>query len=243
MNIVAMIPARIGSTRLKMKNLALINNKPMIYYSINKALEADIFNKVVINSDSQIFSTIAKKYGVEFYNRNKKLGSSTTKSDEVVLDFIDAYKEADIIVWLNPIAPFQKISEIKEAINYFKKNNLDSLITVENKKVHCNFNGSPVNYSPNEPFAQTQDLIPVQPFSYTIMMWRTDTFRKEYELNGHALFCGNFDVFPVSTLSSLIIKNEDDLKLADYIMQRYNDYNDYLVRYDKIIDNIIMEKK
>ena len=34
---IAMIPARIGSTRLKYKNLALINNKPLIYYAINAA--------------------------------------------------------------------------------------------------------------------------------------------------------------------------------------------------------------
>ena len=32
--IIAMIPARVGSERLKMKNLALINGKPLIYYSI-----------------------------------------------------------------------------------------------------------------------------------------------------------------------------------------------------------------
>ena len=30
-----MIPARIGSERLKFKNLALVNNRPLIYYSIN----------------------------------------------------------------------------------------------------------------------------------------------------------------------------------------------------------------
>ena len=33
-NIIAMIPARIGSTRFKMKNLALLDGKPMISYAI-----------------------------------------------------------------------------------------------------------------------------------------------------------------------------------------------------------------
>ena len=41
--IVAMIPARIGSERLKKKNLALLNKKPLIYYAINAAKKSKIF--------------------------------------------------------------------------------------------------------------------------------------------------------------------------------------------------------
>ena len=83
-----MIPARIGSTRLKMKNLALINGKPMIYYAIQAAKDSNIFDKIIINSDSEIFSEIAERYGVEFYLRPKRLGGSEIKSDDVVFDFI-----------------------------------------------------------------------------------------------------------------------------------------------------------
>ena len=57
--ICAMIPARIGSQRLKYKNLALINKKPMIYYAIEAAKKSGCFNKIFINSDHDIFSKIA----------------------------------------------------------------------------------------------------------------------------------------------------------------------------------------
>ena len=40
--IIAMIPARIGSVRLKKKNLILINNQPLIYYAINAAKKSNI---------------------------------------------------------------------------------------------------------------------------------------------------------------------------------------------------------
>ena len=56
-----MIPARIGSERLKKKNLALIGKKPLIQYSIEAAKNAKIFDDIYINSDSVIFSKIAKK--------------------------------------------------------------------------------------------------------------------------------------------------------------------------------------
>ena len=81
--IIAMIPARVGSERLKMKNLALINGKPLIYYSIKAAKDSGIFDKIVLNSDSQIFGEIATRYDIDFYLRPRELGSSETKSDDV----------------------------------------------------------------------------------------------------------------------------------------------------------------
>ena len=56
--IYAMIPARIGSTRLKMKNLALINGKPLIYYAIKAAKDSGVFERIIVNSDSECFSKI-----------------------------------------------------------------------------------------------------------------------------------------------------------------------------------------
>lgn len=148
--IYAMIPARYGSTRLKMKNLALINNKPMINYSIQAAISSNVFDKVIVNSEHTIFNSIADRYGVNFYHRTNNLGSSEAKSDSVVADFMEAHPEADIVAWVNPISPFQTAKEISDVVNYFVQNNLDSLITVENKQVHCNYMGGPINYDPDE---------------------------------------------------------------------------------------------
>ena len=105
----------------------------------------------------------------------KDLGSSQAKSDSVVANFMQAYPEADIVAWVNPISPFQTGKEISNVINYFVKNNLDSLITVEDMQVHCNYKNQPVNYDKDKLFAQTQDLIKVQPFVYSIMMWQRET--------------------------------------------------------------------
>ena len=47
--IVAMIPARMGSERLKEKNLALIDGKPMIYYAIIAAKDSGLISRIIIN--------------------------------------------------------------------------------------------------------------------------------------------------------------------------------------------------
>ena len=199
----AMIPARYGSTRLQMKNLALINGKPMISYAINAALNSGVFEKVIVNSENNIFKKLAKRYGVEFYKRSDYLGSSTAKSDEVVADFIDKFQEADIVVWVNPISPLQTSDEIRRIVEYFMEKDLDSLITVENKQVHTLFEGSPVNYDANETFAQTQDLSPVKPFVYSVMMWKSSVFMDKFKRDNHALLCGKFDTYEVNKMSSL----------------------------------------
>ena len=73
MKVICMIPARIGSKRIKKKNLRLINNKPLVSYVIEKAKKCKLFSAIYLNSDSIIFEKIAKKYGVNFYHRNKKI--------------------------------------------------------------------------------------------------------------------------------------------------------------------------
>ena len=229
-----MVPARIGSQRLKAKNLALVAGKPLIAHAINAAASVSLFDKVFVNSDAPLFEKVAKRFGVGFYLRKQKLGSSETKSDEVVYDFMKAQKP-DILVWVNPIAPLQTSEEIKSVVEYFINENLDSLITVEKKQVHAVYEGEPLNYDPADVFAQTQDLNAVSTFVYSVMMWRTDVFIDEYELNGSAMFCGNTGLYEVNKLSSFIVKDVQDLQLVDAILNA-NIKNNFQLLYDPILE-------
>ena len=83
--IIAMIPAREGSERLKVKNLTLLNGEPLISYSIQAAKSTGIFDRVVLNSDNDVFAKIAKRYGIDFYLRPEKLGGSKITSDESIV--------------------------------------------------------------------------------------------------------------------------------------------------------------
>jgi len=233
--IYAMIPARIGSTRLKMKNLALINDKPMISYAIEAAQQSNMFDNIVLNSDSKIFKEIADRHNISFYHRNVDLGSSQTKSDLVVADFMQSFPEADIVAWINSISPFQTCNEISNIVNYFIDTDLDSLITVNKQQVHCNYNNNPVNYSLDSMFEQTQDLKPVNSFVYSTMMWKAEKFMNDFANKGHAFFCGKFDTFAVSKLSSLIVKDKHDLMLLDLLMKlKVEGKENYNIAYDKV---------
>ena len=229
----AMTPARMGSSRLKQKNLALINGKPMVSYALNAAKSSSVFSSIFLNSENDIFSSVAKRFGVKFYKRQEELGSSHTKSDDVVYDFMTNIP-GDITVWVNSTSPLQTGKEIKEVVEYFIENNLDSLITVREEQVHCTIDGKPINYSPEGKFAQTQDLSPISRFVYSIMMWKNKTFIQEYNLKGDALMCGKFGTYPVSKETSLIIKSEEDLELIHRIVSGRENSTKWSLEYDEI---------
>lgn len=80
-------------------------------------------------------------------------------------------------------------------------------------------NNQPVNFSLDGQFAQTQDLIPVQSFVYSLMMWKTGTFQDAMGRQGYAILHGNIGYYLVSKWSGIIIKTEEDLLLADFIVR------------------------
>ena len=233
-SITAMVPAKVGSTRLPAKNLALLRNKPLIYYAVKAALDSKVFDRVVINAEDALFEKIAARYKVNFYQRPSSIVGPATKTDTVVYDFL-CKNPCDIVAWVSPIAPFQTGEEVGRMVRYFIDEKLDSLMTVKDEQTHCVYKGKPVNFRINEIFAQTQDLVPVKSFVYSTMMWRSSAFIKAFRRNGHAILCGKVGFFTVSKLSSIIIKKKDDFMAADYIMRAIAENTAYRVKYDRAI--------
>ena len=217
--IIAMIPARIGSQRLKKKNLALINKKPLIEYVIQSAKKSGIFDKIYINSDDQVFKKIALKNNIDFYLRKKKFGSSNTKSDDVVYDFLINNK-CDIIAWVNPIAPLQKAKEIKEVVNFFINKKLNSLITTNKLKNHAIYQNKLLNFNTKEKFAKTQSLKPVEIMVYSLMMWSSKSFIASYKKRKRAILHGKISFYPVDKFSGIIVKDKIDLEIVSTILKK-----------------------
>jgi len=62
---VALIPARSGSTRLPGKNVRMLRGHPLIAYTIASAIASDVFDAVVVSTDSPEIASIAGGYGAE----------------------------------------------------------------------------------------------------------------------------------------------------------------------------------
>ena len=88
MNVLITICARGGSKGIKNKNIKNINGKPLISYSINQALKSNIFNEIVVSTDSKLISKISKNFKAEsWFLRPKNL--SNDKSEKIFMQNIN----------------------------------------------------------------------------------------------------------------------------------------------------------
>ena len=85
----AFIGCRLGSTRVKFKNLLLLDNKPLFSYLTDNALQANKIENLYLNTDSEYLVDIAKtiyQKKLNYYVRPAHLGSSKAKLDDFVFD-------------------------------------------------------------------------------------------------------------------------------------------------------------
>lgn len=82
---VAIIPARGGSKRIPRKNIKLFYGKPLIVYSIEIALKSKLFDKIIVSTDDEEISKIAKENGAEVpFIRPRELSDDYTGTGEVI---------------------------------------------------------------------------------------------------------------------------------------------------------------
>ena len=124
----AIIPARSGSKGLKNKNILKINDKPLIYYTINKALKSKRFERVLFLTDSKKYARIAKSFGAEIpFIRSKKNASSKSTDNDLYLNMLRIFKKQNIqtprfFAHLSPTVPYRKNDIISKGVDFFFKN-------------------------------------------------------------------------------------------------------------------------
>lgn len=120
------IPARSGSKSIINKNIQLINNKPLIAYSLLAAKKNRHFKKIIFSSDSIKYFNIAKKYSNFFFHkRNKKISQDNVAEIKVLQDFIKIYSKKneflpEFFVSFRPTSPIRYQKTINKALKIFK---------------------------------------------------------------------------------------------------------------------------
>lgn len=112
--VMAIIPARSGSKRLKNKNVRDFKGKPLIEWTIQAACQSMMFAQVIVTSDSEEILAIAKRNGCVSHLRSTKLASDTASTVDVVTDVITSHKGFDKFVLLQPTSPLRTKEDIIE---------------------------------------------------------------------------------------------------------------------------------
>ena len=117
----AIIPARGGSKSIPLKNIKLINKKPLINFTIESAIKSKIFDYIVISTDHKKIKKISSKYKkIIIFDRAKKISSDNAPTELVVEDVLNKIKHKkkyipDWIFILEPTSPLRSIETINRA--------------------------------------------------------------------------------------------------------------------------------
>jgi 3-deoxy-manno-octulosonate cytidylyltransferase (CMP-KDO synthetase) len=110
-NIVGIIPARYGSTRLPGKPLIKINAKPMIQHVYENAMKSKKLNRLIVaTDDKRIYNTVAGFWG-EVVMTSPRHKSGTDRVGEIAKNI-----QCDIVVNIQGDEPFIDFRNIDRAI-------------------------------------------------------------------------------------------------------------------------------
>jgi CMP-N,N'-diacetyllegionaminic acid synthase len=132
----AIIPARSGSKGLPGKNIRLLNEIPLICYTIKAALQAESISRVIVSTDDEEIASIAIKCGAEVpFDRPVELAGDNSMVMDAYLYTVDRVaKEDDIkidaFVALLPTTPLRLAKDIDCAVDIFHTREADSVISV-----------------------------------------------------------------------------------------------------------------
>ncbi|MFA9376901.1 MAG: pseudaminic acid cytidylyltransferase [Lachnotalea sp.] len=126
MSNIAIITARGGSKRIPRKNIKEFCGRPIIEYSIKAALDSNIFDEVMVSTDSEEIAEIACAAGAKVpFLRSEKTSDDFATTADVIMEVLQKYKEKGktftYACCIYPTAPFVTATKLNDGIKLLKK--------------------------------------------------------------------------------------------------------------------------
>jgi len=221
--IVAIIPARGGSKRLPRKNILPLDNKPLIGWTIDAAMNSKYIDEIFVSTDDAVISKTAEHFGLQVPElRPSKLAGdqATTKS---VIDYTlrKYFPCADIVLILQPTSPFRSYEHIDSALKYFEENCADGVVSV----TKCEHNPLWSNVLPDnmsmENFLRTGPGCSQKSPDFYRLNGAIYIYGAKFYLSASNLYSNNTYAYVMDNLYSIDIDTEQDYRYAQFLKQNY----------------------
>ena len=152
---IAFIPVRGGSKSIPLKNIKILNGKPLVYWTVKSANEASCIDRVIVATDSEEIKQTVLSFGfnkVEIYDRNPENAQDISSTESVMLEYLEKnnYKNNDKFFLIQATSPMLKAEYIDEMFKALENSDADSIFSgVREKQFHWieTENGvKPINY-------------------------------------------------------------------------------------------------
>ena len=139
MKAVALIGARAGSERVPGKNIRRLAGHPLLAYAITTAQQAEVFERVIVSTDSEQIAEVARWYGAEIpFLRPAAFATSTSPDIEWISDLLPKLPETyEVFAIVRATNPFRGSDVIRRGLEQLIATpEADSVRAVELVKQH-----------------------------------------------------------------------------------------------------------
>ncbi len=170
-NIVAIVPVKGNSVRVKKKNLTKFADSNLFQIKLKQLKKTSCFQKIIISSENKKILDYAKNNGFSTHLRDSYFSTSKVPMSEVYR-YIASEIDGEYIAWINVTNPLCNEYIYQSAVKKFKKisNNYDCFLSAVKNKQNYFYKNKPINFK-RSPWPRSQDLEPLisLPFAISIL--------------------------------------------------------------------------
>ncbi len=157
---IAFIPLRGGSKGIPNKNIRKIAGKPLCAWALEAALDAKVFSRVVVSTDSQHIAGVVAQISdrIDIINRPPHLATDTAPTEGAMLHAASIL-DFDVITTIQATSPLTRAQDFELAMKKYFDGGYDSMLTaVRDRGFFWTLQKRPVNYNPTKrPMRQDHD--------------------------------------------------------------------------------------
>ena len=218
---VAFIPVRGGSKSIPLKNIKIMNKKPLVYWTVKAAAESKNIDKVYVATDSPVIKETVAAFGmekVEVIDRSAESASDTASTEFAMLEFAEKY-DFDNIVLVQATSPLLTAADIDGGFELYYQEGTDSVLSAVrqyrfNWEVDESGFAKPINYDfYNRPRRQEFNGYLTENGAYYITS-------KERLLKYKCRMSGNVRAYEMSEDTFFEIDEPSDWVIIEQLMKR-----------------------
>tara|TARA_Y100000310_G_scaffold16778_2_gene16717 strand:- start:2289 stop:2954 length:666 start_codon:yes stop_codon:yes gene_type:complete len=214
--ITAVVPIRKGSQRVKNKNFKPFAGKNLLELKLEILKNISLIDDIVVNTDSQTAISIAKRYKVNYFEREEYYASSKCTNTEHWMNLAET-TESDYIIHSPCTAPLVTSKTYYDFINRFMlvKDTHDSLNTVNSIKEYLWLDGKPINYDNNN-VPNSQDLPDIVNLTFGISIISKENMKKFGNVVGK-----NPTFYKINDIEAVDVDTPLDFEFAEFLYKKY----------------------
>ena len=226
MKVLGIIPARGGSKGISRKNIKLMDNKPLIQYTIEATQNCKLITDFIVNSEDKEIRSIANSLGAKTQDRPNEFwyDNSFQEVDRLlkwsILEYEKTFGKVDIVVLLYPTSPLRMSRDISNCINLIIKEGFDSSLTLREdrtyiwKKKGIENEVEPVNYDPKK-----RGPNQLEGWNQWVENKAVYAMKRDLIIQSGCRLGGKIGYSEMSKLNSIDIDIIDDFLLAEQIIK------------------------